>query len=197
MSRTNDEPADSSPLLLQSSLPGFFLEQPDSILTKVMDTDYWTACWTAKASATLMAKQHLSYPSSRASRPKLVFVGSTLSFLNFAGYSSYCPPKAAVRSLADTLRNELQLFGIEVHTFFPAGILSPGFENENLEKPQLTKDIEGSDVPLPPMEVAKYLLKGTYDCRAGSSGRQDADRSTCLWDRQACADTSTRSATTL
>lgn len=123
-----------------------------------MDTDYWTACWTAKASARLMAKQHDSYPA--AARPKLVFVGSTLSFLNFAGYTSYCPPKAAVRSLADTLRNELKLFGIDVHSFFPAGILSPGFENENIAKPQLTKDIEGSDVPLPPLEVAKHLLKG-------------------------------------
>ncbi|KAL7411851.1 hypothetical protein BDY24DRAFT_364205 [Mrakia frigida] len=140
------------------SLPGFFIEQDDAILTQVMNADYWTACWTAKASARLMAKQHERFPSD--ARPKLVFVGSTLSFLNFAGYACYCPPKAAIRSLADTLRNELQLFGIGVHCFFPGGILSPGFETENIDKPQLTKDIEGSDVPLDPKLVATYLLKG-------------------------------------
>ena len=140
------------------SLPGFFIEQDDSILTQVMNADYWTACWTAKASARLMAKQHERFPLG--ARPKLVFVGSTLSFLNFAGYACYCPPKAAIRSLADTLRNELQLFGIGVHCFFPGGILSPGFDTENINKPQLTKDIEGSDVPLDPKDVATYLLKG-------------------------------------
>lgn len=106
-----------------------------------------------------MAKQYERYPLN--ARPKLVFVGSTLSFLNFAGYASYCPPKAAIRALADTLRNELELFGIGIHCFFPGGILSPGFENENIAKPQLTKDIEGSDVPLDPAVVAEYLLKGT------------------------------------
>jgi 3-dehydrosphinganine reductase len=132
-----------------------------------MATDYWTACFTAKASATLMAAQRP--PSSSPSlsppgpSPKLVFVASTLAYMSFAGYSSYSPAKHAIRGLADTLRSELILYGIDVHCFFPAGILSPGFEQEEKCKPGLTKTIEGSDSPGSPEVVARELLKGQSD----------------------------------
>lgn len=61
---------------------------------------------------------------------KIVFVSSMLGMLSFAGYGSYSPAKFAVRGLADTLRNELQQYGISVHIFFPGGIKSPGFDKE-------------------------------------------------------------------
>lgn len=125
-----------------------------------MDIDYWTACWTARAAGQLMAKASTSTPRLPQDRPKLVFVSSTLGLMTFAGYATYAPAKYAIRGLAETLRSELLLFGIDVHCFYPGGILSPGFEAENLTKPELTKKIEGSDQPLAPEKVAQHLLNG-------------------------------------
>lgn len=61
---------------------------------------------------------------------KIVFISSVVGLMSFAGYSTYSPTKYAVRGLADTLRNELQRYGINVHIFFPGTIFSPGFETE-------------------------------------------------------------------
>ncbi|ORX45532.1 NAD(P)-binding protein [Hesseltinella vesiculosa] len=93
-------------------------------------------------------------------RGKIVFVSSMLGLLSFAGYGTYSPTKFAIRGLADTLRNELKQYDIDVHIFFPGGILSPGFDQENLTKPEVTKEIEGTNEPQTPEECAKSLIHG-------------------------------------
>jgi 3-dehydrosphinganine reductase len=62
--------------------------------------------------------------------------------------------------LADTLRNELQLYGISVHLFLPATIFSPGFAHEQSLKLDLTKRIEGPDDGMTPEKVAAHLIRG-------------------------------------
>ena len=62
--------------------------------------------------------------------------------------------------LAESLRSELILYGISVHAYFPATILSPGFEEENKTKPKITLEIEGADEGLTPAQCAKGLIKG-------------------------------------
>lgn len=61
---------------------------------------------------------------------KIVFVSSILGLMSFAGWSTYSPTKYAVRGLADTLRNELQRYNINIHIFYPGTIFTPGFETE-------------------------------------------------------------------
>lgn len=61
---------------------------------------------------------------------KIVFISSVLGIMSFAGYSTYSPTKYAVRGLADTLRNELQRYSINIHIFFPGTIFTPGYEVE-------------------------------------------------------------------
>ncbi|WFD26515.1 hypothetical protein MNAN1_001498 [Malassezia nana] len=103
-------------------------------------------------------------------RGKIVFVSSVLGFMGMVGYSQYAPMKYAIRGrlvrrshmsgLAECLRMELQLHGIDVHAYFPATILSPGFEEENKTKPSLTKEIEGTDEGQTPEQCAAHLLRG-------------------------------------
>lgn len=62
--------------------------------------------------------------------------------------------------LAEALRNELQLYGISVHLFLPATIHSPGFENEQRLKSEVTKRIEGPDEGMSPDDVAREMLRG-------------------------------------
>jgi 3-dehydrosphinganine reductase len=58
-----------------------------------------------------------------------------------AGFSSYGPSKAAVRHLADCLRNELQGTGVSVSVGYPPDTQTPGFDVESVTKPGVTKAI--------------------------------------------------------
>lgn len=62
--------------------------------------------------------------------------------------------------LAECLRSELALYGISVHIYFPATILSPGYEQENRTKPALTREIEGADEGQTPAQCAQHMLRG-------------------------------------
>lgn len=54
------------------------------------------------------------------------------------------------------------LYGISIHLFMPAGIDTPGFVEEEKEKPAVTKKIEESDSQISPDLCAKYLLAGQF-----------------------------------
>lgn len=110
------------------------------------------SAWTAHAVTKLWVKNRVS--------GTLVFVSSFLGYTSFAGYSPYAPGKYALRGLADSLRSELQLYGIRVHLYMPAGILSPGYENEQKTKPAVTKKIEEGDTPIAPEKAAALLIRG-------------------------------------
>lgn len=62
--------------------------------------------------------------------------------------------------LADTLRNEMHMFGIKVHLYMPAGMLSPGYEEENRVKPKIAQKIEEGDKPISCDAAAAILIKG-------------------------------------
>ncbi|WFD22093.1 hypothetical protein MEQU1_000755 [Malassezia equina] len=142
--------------------PGFFLEQNEADFQQGVKLDYWTALATSHAAAASM-KQH-------GVHGKIVFVSSVLGFMGMVGYAQYSPMKYAIRGtclgdvshsgLAECLRMELLLHGIQVHCYFPATILSPGFEEENKTKPSLTKEIEGTDEGQTPEQCAAHLLRG-------------------------------------
>lgn len=124
----------------------------DAVLQNI-DGVYWTAAWTAHAVAKLLVKQRVEGAS-------ITFVSSFLGYAAVPGYTPYTPGKFAVRGLADSLRAELKLYDIAVHLYMPAGILSPGYEDEQKIKHALTKKIEESDTPISAELCTKYLLKG-------------------------------------
>jgi 3-dehydrosphinganine reductase len=97
-------------------------------------------------------------PPSSPNR-KIVFTASLLSFSAIPGYAAYAPAKAAIRMLADTLREECILYDIDIHCSFPAGILSPGFEIEEKTKPEITKKMEGSAGAETPENVARWIIE--------------------------------------
>jgi 3-dehydrosphinganine reductase len=75
------------------------------------------------------------------------------------GYASCAPLKAAVRILADTLREECLLYDIDVAISFPANVRTPGFETENLIKHALTLKMEGPAFEESTEDVAKYIIE--------------------------------------
>lgn len=135
-----------------ASFPGYFAEIPMSTLEKEIQLNYLGVVYTIKASLDSMIKNnkggHISIISSAA------------AFVPMIGYSNYGSTKGAIRSLADGLRNELLLYNIGVSIYFPTGIDTEGFVEENKSKPEETKEIESSSKVSSPDSVADVFLNG-------------------------------------
>jgi 3-dehydrosphinganine reductase len=91
----------------------------------------------------------------------LIMTTSVVAFYTIPGYAPYAPSKWALRGLADTLSQEVMMYpqNVKVHLVFPGTILSPGFEHENLSKPEITKILEESDPKETPDQVASAAIK--------------------------------------
>lgn len=126
-------------------------------LSRPMVGNYFSSMYTAHAALQAMLK----HPNAKGqSRRKIIFTSSVATFLNLSGYTSYTPTKAAIRALADTLRVECLMYDIDVHCVFPATIYSPGYENEQKLKPEITKVLEEGDSGQTPDQVAEAAMRG-------------------------------------
>ncbi|KAI0903773.1 hypothetical protein F4823DRAFT_253994 [Ustulina deusta] len=159
-----------------SSTPGLFIETPVSHFRAQMDSNYFSSLYMAHATMTCWVKTAQqnktnppsAQPGSRIAPRHLIFTASFLSFYSFAGYSPYSPAKAAVRSLCDTLSQEVNLYAscypsepaIRLHTIFPATILTESYQIENTMKPDITKKLEEGDEGQTPETVAAKSIKG-------------------------------------
>ncbi|OAX79944.1 hypothetical protein ACJ72_05735 [Emergomyces africanus] len=156
-------------------IPGFFLHTSPETLKAQMDTNYFTAVYTAQA----ILKRWLAPVSAgqapeKTPRRHLIFTSSAVCFVPVAGYAPYAPAKAALRALADSITSEIEVYNgarrnpsiiapaadVRTHIIFPMGILSPGFAKEQKLKPALTKQLEESDKPQTPDEVAAIAVRG-------------------------------------
>lgn len=132
--------------------PMFLVDMQPDDFERGMVNGFWLQAWTAFAAAKEMAK--------KGKKGKIILVSSTLGFMSFVGYSNYSPAKHALRGLAESLRSELLLYGIDVHIFFPPTMYTPGFEEENKTKPAITRKIESTDEGLTAEQAAAKLLAG-------------------------------------
>jgi 3-dehydrosphinganine reductase len=163
-----------------SSHPTLFIDTPISEFATQMNNNYFSSMYMAHAIVKRWVQPSAKKPGSpstgssekssgAAPLPRhLIFTASFMSFYSFAGYASYSPAKAALRSLSDTLSSEMNLYSaahpreprVRLHTIFPAGILSEGYEAENRVKSDLTKHLEEGDKPETPEVIAARSIKG-------------------------------------
>ncbi|RDW87271.1 3-ketodihydrosphingosine reductase-like protein tsc10 [Coleophoma crateriformis] len=146
----NGQPVDVVWCMAGASYPSLFLDTPAGKARQQMDVNYWT-CWDM---AQAVLSQWLSPTAEKGKERHLVFTSSVLAFYATAGYGPYSPSKAAIRSLSDTLVQEVLLYGedVKIHTVFPGSIQSNGFEEEKKTKPEITFILEESD-PIQSAEV--------------------------------------------
>jgi 3-dehydrosphinganine reductase len=160
------------------SQPDLFVDTPIETLRSQMDINYWAAAYLAQATV----KEWLKPSPTKVEPSKLklikprhfIMTSSTICFVGVAGYAPYAPAKAAMRSLADTLRSEFNLYNgarrkdpvngpatdIQVHCVCPGTITSPGHENEQITKHEVTKLLEKGDPAQNEDEVAAAAIKG-------------------------------------
>jgi 3-dehydrosphinganine reductase len=165
-----------------SSIPGLYIETSTDTLRRQMELNYFAAAYLAHK--TLQAWFYPSTPYSpqeKSSGPEptrqFIFTSSATAFVGLAGYSPYAPCKAALRSLADGLRSEVQIynaarrsktntgvqpapFDVSIHAIFPGTILSPGFENEEKSKHPVTRELESSDPKQTELQAATAAVQG-------------------------------------
>ncbi len=131
--------------------PGRFVELPESVFVEQMELDFF---------GTLRAVREVVPAMVERGRGHLVLVSSTAALVGVYGYSAYAPAKAAVRSLAETLRSELKPHGIVVSCVYPPDTATPGLERENAHKPEATARISATIKPRAPEQVARAILRG-------------------------------------
>ncbi|KAF2842186.1 putative 3-ketosphinganine reductase [Patellaria atrata CBS 101060] len=180
----NGQPPDIVWANAGSSTPKLFIDASIDTLRSQMDINYWAATYLAhaifKVWLTPAGDKSSTSPTSQLPR-HLVMTSSSLAFVSVAGYSPYSPAKAAMRSLSDSLRSELNYYNgarrsndpssappvdVKIHTVFPGTITSPGYEQENLTKHKISRILEEGDPVQSADEVAlaalKELEKGHY-----------------------------------
>ncbi|GAB7325476.1 hypothetical protein MBLNU13_g09490t1 [Cladosporium sp. NU13] len=161
--------------------PALFTETPVETLRSQMDTNYWGAAYLAHA--TMKAWTGPSSPkqqdSTASNGPRqFIMTSSVAALFGIAGYAPYSPAKAALRSLADTLRSEVLLYNgwrrskdadlrakaperdISIHLIMPGTIASPGLQTENLTKHAVTKELEKGDIVQTEDEIAAGAVRG-------------------------------------
>ncbi|KAI9817370.1 MAG: hypothetical protein M1832_004677 [Thelocarpon impressellum] len=142
---------------------GFFADISCDQIRSCFDKNYFAAAFITNA----ILKRWLAHPPSPKVTRHIVFTASTVAFVNIPGYVAYTPTKTATRALADTLRLEAMLYkphqDIQVHCSFPGTIFTDSFFEEQKQKPQLCKELEGSDgqaTGLSVTAVADVILAG-------------------------------------
>jgi 3-dehydrosphinganine reductase len=128
-------------------------------LRRHMDINFYG---TAEMSHTIL-RAWLAPDAPVEKQPRhLIMTTSVVALYTIPGYAPYAPAKCALRGLADTISQEVMLYpqNVKVHIVFPGTILSPGYQNEQLSKPEITKALEETDVKQTPDEVASSSIKG-------------------------------------
>ena len=136
-----------------------------------MDSNYLSSAYMAHATLQAWLKAPREAKSSSSSsgtllERHLIFTASFLSFFTIAGYGPYSPSKAALRSLSDTLSQEMNLYAsalpnkpkVRIHTIFPATIFTESYAAENRVKSDLTKKLEEGDPGQTADEVARRSI---------------------------------------
>lgn len=89
---------------------------------------------------------------------QIVFVSSMCGLFSFYGYSAYSASKFALVGMAEALNMEMRPHGISVTVSFPGDTKTPGFDSENVKKPELTKFISRSSTVHSAEAVATGLI---------------------------------------
>lgn len=128
---------------------GFMLNSPLHVYRNMMEDNY-------------MGVLNVLHPIARrmceAEKGHIGLVLSSEAYSPLPGISAFSASKAAVRSVAESLRPELARFNVHMHLFVPGPIDTPGYRESNAFKPQLIQQVQG-----PPISVEKacsIFLKG-------------------------------------
>ncbi|KAL0271723.1 UNVERIFIED_CONTAM: hypothetical protein PYX00_008720 [Menopon gallinae] len=122
---------------------------PDSDFRDMLNVNYLGAVYPSQIIGRLMKDRKEGC---------IVICGSQASLLGVFGMSAYCGAKFALRGYAESLYMEMIPYGVSVTICVPPDTRTPGFEIENLTKPEETRLISQTSGLFEPVDVAQKLL---------------------------------------
>jgi 3-dehydrosphinganine reductase len=142
---------------------GFFADITTDDIRTCMERNYFAAAYIAHA----VMKQWLAKLPAQNQTRHLIFTASTAALIGLPGYVAYAPTKTATRALADTLRQEALLYKsqqeIHVHCSFPGTFYTDQWLEEQIRKPALLKELEGTNTEncgLTAAKIAEITISG-------------------------------------
>jgi len=104
----------------------------------------------------------------------VIFLSSQGGQVGFIGMTGYSPTKYALRGFAESLKNELLPFNINVGVVYPPDTETPGWVEENKDKVVECLEISKTAGLLKPhfvaQEIIKHIKAGTYAISIGIDG---------------------------
>ncbi|CAG0903765.1 unnamed protein product [Darwinula stevensoni] len=89
----------------------------------------------------------------------IVFLSSLAGVFGMYGFTGYSPSKFALKGFAEALAMEVKPWDIHVTLAMPPDTDTPGFAQEEMGKPEITKKISGTVDLKPCDEVAEAIFK--------------------------------------
>lgn len=131
--------------------PGYFQEIPIEIFERTMAINYFGSLYSIRAVLPAMEK---------AKKGDIAVVSSGAGLIGIYGYAPYSPSKFALRGLAESLRGELKVLGINISIVYPPDTDTPQLEEENRTKPPETKIITATAKTWSAEAVAREIIQG-------------------------------------
>lgn len=131
--------------------PGLFADLPREIHAREMAVNYFGTLNLLVPVMPLMRAQGSG---------RIVMIASGAAFLGVPGYSAYCPAKAAIAALAETLHVELAGDGIAVSVAFPPDTDTPQWREEQVKRPEITRLIAAEGGVMSAERVARAIVQG-------------------------------------
>ncbi len=100
------------------------------------------------------------FPHMKKKGGHIINVSSIAGFIGVFGFTDYSASKFGIIGFSEALRSEFKKFGILVSVLCPPDTDTPGFETENLTKPDETRAVSETGGLLHPDYVAKVMIKG-------------------------------------
>ncbi|KAF4446156.1 hypothetical protein F53441_10132 [Fusarium austroafricanum] len=169
-----DNPPDIVWCCSGSAHPTLFVDTPIEQLQNMMDSNYFSSAYMAHATLNAWLRPAIDGITKKPEESKppaarhIIFTGSFVSLYSFAGFTPYSPSKAAIRSLSDSLSQEMNLYAgahpdeprVRIHTVFPATMPTKSLDDENKVKTDVTRALEEGDQVLTPDECARRAIAG-------------------------------------
>lgn len=90
----------------------------------------------------------------------IINTSSVAGQIGVFGYTDYCIAKFGIIGFSEALKSEVEKYGIKVSVLCPPDTDTPGYAQENRNKPEETKAISGNVTLMSAKAVAVSCLKG-------------------------------------
>nr|QFF91214.1 3-ketodihydrosphingosine reductase isoform 4 [Potamotrygon motoro]QFF91216.1 3-ketodihydrosphingosine reductase isoform 6 [Potamotrygon motoro] len=148
-----------------TSVAAKFEDVDIGIFRRLMEVNYLGSVYPTRAVIHTMKERRMG---------RVVFVSSQAGQVGLFGYTAYSPSKFALRGLAESLQMEVKPYNIYITVAYPPDTDTPGFQEENKDKPLETQMISETSGLCQPDQVAKIIVKdtvqGNFNSSVGSDG---------------------------